>query len=439
MKNSFETGASENEETIDNRWYDRFKEIGSFEVTDLLVGDGQYRDGQKEQFLSGEIENPTLDYPVLDTLDLDNIENGLIELKKEIIDGESNGLVCQIYRWRLNEKIAEVRMLKATENKNDKKFLRYSEFIYGKPEQNIYLYTIQKVNKLVEQKIGNEDPDISGAAIRLKNIFQNDEVGSLNIEDYKIPVLELGENENGEFTAEEIKLAFEDALEEYQLEGWKVVIDVEGKYTAITTSQENKEIIVPENRKLSYKKLIALIRHEIGTHARRRENGERTKLKLLGLGLDRYLKGEEGIATYEEQKVKGLSDFSGFDSYLPISLAIGVDGHKRNFREVFEIMKDYYFVNSKKKKEEALVAAQDSAWKHCIRTFRGTTCATPGCCFTKDIVYREGNIGVWSVIHDNSGEEKRFFVGKYDPANERHIWILDQLGISEDDLKNLEN
>jgi hypothetical protein len=56
---------------------------------------------------------------------------------------------------------------------------------------------------------------------------------------------------------------------------------------------------------------------------------------------------------------------------------------------------------------------------------------------TRDIVYREGNIGVWRVVKNNPEEERRFSVGKYDPANPRHIWILEQLGISDEDLDNL--
>ena len=154
--------------------------------------------------------------------------------------------------------------------------------------------------------------------------------------------------------------------------------------------------------------------------------------------MDRYLKGEEGIATYEEQKIEGTNNFSGFDGHFAISLALGVDGKNRSFREVFEILKDFYFIRSKKEKKEALKSAEESAWNRCVRTFRGTTCKTPGACLTRDIVYREGNIGVWNVIRNNPEEEKRFSVGKYDPSNSRHIWILEQLRITEDDLKNLE-
>ena len=55
------------------------------------------------------------------------------------------------------------------------------------------------------------------------------------------------------------------------------------------------------------------------------------------------------------------------------------------------------------------------------------------------MIYREGNIGVWDVIRNNPDEMTRFSVGKYDPSNSRHIYVLDQLGISDEDLITLDS
>jgi hypothetical protein len=40
--------------------------------------------------------------------------------------------------------------------------------------------------------------------------------------------------------------------------------------------------------------------------------------------------------------------------------------------------------------------------------------------------------------NNNSPEQRRFMIGKYDPANARHIWVLDQLNITEEDFDDLE-
>ena len=169
------------------------------------------------------------------------------------------------------------------------------------------------------------------------------------------------------------------------------------------------------------------------------KNGERSKLQLLQLGLDRYLPGEEGLALHRQQAVEGAKDYAGFPGHFPSSLAKGLDEHEpRTFREVYEILKQYYILSEKNRTgEERERMAAELAWKSCVRRFRGTTGATPGAIFTKDIVYREGNIETYELINRKDHEQHRFMVGKYDPSNERHRWILDQLGISEADLENL--
>lgn len=162
---------------------------------------------------------------------------------------------------------------------------------------------------------------------------------------------------------------------------------------------------------------------------------------LLGLGLDRYEVGEEGIATLREQAIAGkVDDFAGLEGHLAISLARGLDGQPRNFRQVFASLEKYFifkFLLDGKTLPDAKAQAQNSAWNRCVRTFRGTDCATAGGCFTKDIIYRQGNIGVWEVIRQTPAEMARFNLGKYDPANPRHLWILDRLEITDEDLEQL--
>ena len=426
-------------EALDEIWYKRFEKFGAFQAYNYLDGNLDYRKQQKDQFLSRAIENPTLDYPKLENFDFEKTEQELLDLKKDVIQQEPNEIVKQAYRWRINEKIAELRMLRATKNGDNHRFFRYSKFIYGKPEENVHNYTLLKIKDVVEKQLTNPDEDIRLAAERLnKELFSNKEdlKSSVDIKSLDIKKSESVVN-SPLLSSAEISHAFEAALEQYKLDGWSVVIEAGGA-TAVNVNQEKKSVIVPEKMTAYQKEMEPLIAHELGTHALRRESGERTRLHLLGLGLDRFLKGEEGVATYAEQKILGAEDFAGLLGHLKTALAVGIDGKPRNFRQVFEILKDYSFIISKKEKDKALKAAQDAAWTSCVRSFRGTSCQTPGACFTQDIVYREGNIGVWNVIKNNPDEEKRFSVGKYDPANPRHIWILEQLGINESDLNDLE-
>lgn len=430
----------EKKEALDDRWYERFNTCGSFEDYDYLNGDRIARENQKDEFIQGKCENPSLDYPDLNKLDIAQKEQALLQLKKDIIEQERNGVIKQAYRCKINEKIAQLRMLRETKNGNDRRFAHYSRFIYGKPEKEIFNYTLTQIKKIIDKKINDPSENVRVAAKELldefSHFFQAEQPNITELKNFVKENTESGEFTDTEYNADEIKSAFEEALEKYKISGWNITIADKG--TSVSVSQEKKNVIIPLNRKMKEKKLKSLIEHELGTHVLRREKGERTKLKLLGLGLDRYLRGEEGIATFEEQKILGAKEFAGLSGHLAISLAMGMDGKKRNFRQVYEILKNYYFINSKKEESEAIKYAENTAWNRCVRTFRGTTCDSPGICLTRDIVYREGNIGIWDVVKNKPEEVKRFTVGKYDPINPRHIWILEQLGISDEDLEQLE-
>lgn len=430
---------SEKSKSLDENWYEKLKEMEVLSDIGYLVGNKEKRTAEKNKFISGEIENPNLDYPELDKLNFEEKEQKLLTLKRNILKQEKNETIKQLYRWKINERIAIIRMLKSSKNKDDKRFSKYSEFVYGKPEKEIYEYTLFQVKKIIDENLFSSDLQKKEAARKINielfdPLMNNENKLELKIEKSNIK----STDKETTYNAEDMKKEFEKVLEKHKITDWKIIIDEEEKITDINVFQENKTINIPKKLSLEETEFKGIIEHEIGTHVARREKGERSKLKLLGIGLDRYLKGEEGLATYAEQKLFGTSNFSGFEGHFAISLALGIDGKKRNFKEVFEILKNYYLLLSEKSQEKALKSAGNSAWSRCVRTFRGTTCQTPGACFTRDVVYREGNVGVWNVLRNDPKEAKRFSIGKYDPANPRHIWILEQLNITEEDLDSLE-
>ncbi|MEI6850607.1 MAG: tyrosine/phenylalanine carboxypeptidase domain-containing protein [Candidatus Saccharibacteria bacterium] len=441
--------------SYDDSLFESFSEIASLQAYEYLNGDKEYRAEQKRSFIAGEIENPTLDYPEVDLVALESTEDRLLLLKQEVIENEQNEVVKQAYRWRLNEKIAEVRMLKAVASGDMRRFKRYSEFIYGKPSEEVFAYTVNSVIEFAEVLLNSDDEDVRQTANELLSLLpRTDESQVSEIPDQATVLLardqtisEFGDlidipTDMTKLDADAIKSAFDIAIQRTGSEGWSVVIDDETSRTGISVDQEHMQVVIPGKRSVSLDELTKLIVHEIGTHVTRRANGERSQLKLLGLGLDRYESGEEGVATVREQSLSGeVSDFSGIDGLLAVGLSLGLDGQPRNFRQVYEILEKYYLLKNLtalKKVEEPLMKAQNTAYNRTVRTFRGTDCETPGVCFTKDIVYRNGNIGVWDVIGSNPDEMMRFNIGKYDPTNDRHLWILEQLGITDQDLAQLE-
>jgi len=141
----------------------------------------------------------------------------------------------------------------------------------------------------------------------------------------------------------------------------------------------------------------------------------------------------------EQSILKSTDRITWLERHLAISLACGLDGKKRDFREVFEIMQKFYYFQSLANgvlPEQAKTSSNNKAWTRCVRTFRGTDCSTKGKCYTKDIAYAEGNIGVWDVISKNPGMLAHVDIGKFDPTNPRHIWILVRAGILPGDIEN---
>lgn len=440
----------------DEQWFGDYKRDAGFESYTYLSGDQGKRNEQKKNFLSGEIGNPTLDYPQLDMEQLHIREQALVDLKRKILEQEEHPIVKQVYRWRLNEKIAELRMLQAAASSDAKKFDRYSQFVYGKPSTEIFQYTVNNLQDNIEAALSSDNEELQKAAGELRAIIpskQDQDIQGMNLPDEELvsSVQEKTQNdlsdliqlssEGDTLNDQDIAAEFQRALKTLKADGWTVIVDP--NKTNISADQETKTVRVPQGRTQNREKLQQLIGHEIGTHVARRVNGERSRLRLLGLGLDRYEKAEEGVATFREQALEGkVDDFEGFDGHFAISMAKGLDGKKRDFRETFEIMKAYFvFIQMQKGMDRAAAEldAQTTAWNRCVRTFRGTDCQTPGLVYPKDLIYREGNIGIWDVVSKNISVMETFSLGKFDPANDRHLWVLNQLNIQEEDLDDLEN
>ncbi len=450
------------QEAFDTRWFERFAEVGNFQAHEYFEGDKAVRAAEKETFLSGEVENPQLDYPKLDREVIASREQVLLGLKSEIIADEENSVVRQVYRWRINEKLAELRLMRAAIDGDMKRFKRYTEFIYGAPSEELAQYTINEAHELLEKGLNSENQRAKELSQELglllppqKNTFINrpgegaQRVVTENTQEEFSSLVVISEKEKGEkFSTEEIQREFERALREIAADGWIAMIN-RGSSAAVNTSQEEREVKIPEAKEIKLgKTLKGLLVHEVGTHVKRRVNGERTRLKLLSLGLDRYEGGEEGVARMREEAVKGkLEEFAGINYYLAGTLASGTLDQPRDFRKTFEIIVRYFelqnILKGKSTSEESRNKAQTSAWNTCVRMFRGTDTKTPGVFFTKDLIYREGNIAVWDTVTKNipgtnTPEMMRWSVGKYDPSNDRHIWILNELGITDTDLARLE-
>lgn len=484
-------------EALDKKWYEALEAATTIDSLKCMEGIKADRDRAQDRFLRGEDENPVLDYRLRTTDQIEQMkaqaqdaskidalyisaeqiqtkERELVELKATIRREETNEAVKKAYVWRINEKIAELRMLlqmvphekvkrgrRVLAKPDPYKFSRYCDFIYGQPSKAVFAHSVLELRSACEKAVDGDSPELQQAARDLLAVLPDTSSISYDPNEYRLPAESLvktvsektqaemagllsgvpNKPEGEKVVAKEIVAAFETALKELNAEGWRVVEDPNRKKMAV--SQSEKTVKVPPTRTDSAAKIRQLVAHEIGTHVARREHGDRSRLMLLGRGLDRYEKAEEGVATMREQGIAGeVKSFTRPDYHLAISLAKGLDGTPRDFRGVFTIMEKWWLfkkLQEGKPLETAKKEAANDAYDNCTRTFRGTDCQTPGACYTKDIVYREGNINVWRFLGKNPNDLLKLSLGKFDQSNERHLWILSQLGITDADLEELES
>jgi hypothetical protein len=231
------------------------------------------------------------------------------------------------------------------------------------------------------------------------------------------------------FEAGSIKEEFENKLREENIDNWSVII-TEDASISMSVDQGTRQVRISPDHKMRETKMRATIAHEM-VHIRRRENGERSKLKLLGLGLDKYAAGEEGVAQYEQAQIEGLRGFNT-GSYMAVCLARGMDGTPRDFRRLFEVYRDYGLTmfaraGSTSLQEGDMAGAENWAYSITSRAFTGTTGESPGMTYNYDLSYLPGAIGIIKMAANDNPEMKRFMVGKYDPLNPRHVKILNAL------------
>lgn len=487
----------ENNEPYDAVLYEKFLAAGGrVEAYELLQGDPIYRDEQKKIFLASKTDNPKLDYPLLDDeyvreqnaraeaegrperlLTLDEREKSLLRFKNQLLtqnlsqerDLDKAELVQQLYRWKVNEKIATVRMLKAAHDGDMRKFRHYNYYIYGAPEKDIFAYTVRRLKEQIEECNSSENEEIKKAAKDLESVLPEDVPTT---QAYQLPSPEIHQQIK-EFTQQElgflinlppgkeqletaeVQQAMEYALRTAGLKGWQVVADQRDN---MMVSHVDQTVYIPQGRTWLAQRVGELIAHEIGIHVQLAEKGKRSKLMLLGEGLDRF-DDTEGLTGMAEQGLREkLDEYSGLEPHLAVSLAFGIEEEKdgqrqvysprRDFRGVYEVMKKYYLLKDLLEREESRQSgrpylkegspeevAASEAWKRCVRTFRGSDCETSGTSLNKDIIYGRGNVLMYEVLNRDGDLMKKVMIGKYAPYRLRHVLILNM--ISDGDLETL--
>lgn len=416
---------------LDERWFSELRDIN---VSDLdlkwLTAFMRVTADEKVRFFQNEVENPEFTYAQ------DGDDEGVIEQYRTLLDAvethESNKTIRKLYRDKINAQINRVAMLQVSRAGDDQRFFDLSVKLYGKPKNPIFALVAEHVLLLVERPRSNAQ---EAAAKRLARIFSKIDRSEMALSQDILPP--PVEDEGHPLTAVEVAEVFQSVLDRHEINGWSLEVDTTGYRTRFSVLPDHKIINIPNDihlgsraRPLTQNRALAVAEHEVGVHVRRAFEGEKQRLQLLSAGLQGYLRGEEGLASYVQQQIEGATEYYGLDRYLAISVAIGMDGTKRDFRSVFGVVRDYYTLSFSPKTNEQRIALL--AWELTVRIFRGTTGQTPGLVYTRDQVYFEGNVGIWELLIERPHVFEQLFIGKFDPLAAEHVEALRDLDIITD-------
>ena len=397
-----------NTAAYDTEWFETYISKCSFDDINYIKFDQKNLQQQKELFFAGDIDEPTLLYKDFRK----QIANHKRELEnfREMIERDKNQLfaVRQIYYQKIAKQLNKIALLEAMYTGDDEKFTEISLKLYGELDKNL----VRKALSTLLMVAKNNGHVISSSMQELVTYFgasEEEPVASYEQLDKTKVVL----------SAEKIVEIFKENLRNKKIP-WQVRACNES--LVINVCYTDNTLYIPTSRRMTRVEAEALIEHEVNVHLQRYTNGSKSNLQLLSIGLDGYIKGEEGIATYKQCLID--KSLPSVDTYICIGLARGLyDGKAQSFREIFNFLKEYFQIIKTPENE-----IDDLAWKKTLRMFRGVTGKT-GACFTRGVIYFEGFVKIKEMIDSGHKEVDRFMVGKYDPSNLNHVGFLDELGI----------
>jgi hypothetical protein len=389
--------------------------------------------------------------------------NTLQQWKRDLIaDTTLDADIKQVYRWKVNEDIANLHMLEASRVGDMRNFRRWNEFIYGKLDEDVYRASLDWVAHDAEKLLASADhqkPAVQEAAQNVLNMLEgergyrellapDEETFNAVREDHMreggyYALLLAGVNipENGKISNEEGDRILAHVVR-HNLESDYEAEDSPGAAWSVVHGR--RKYRRPKAYNMVVKRFQGLgLGHEIGTHLLERMNGMRGPVRLMSRGLDRTELGGEGRAVVRE-----IVPYESFDEFgklvrwrdiLRRDIAIGYGSgigqdEPRTSQEIYQFMKTIdTMYQAKLTPDDAEVieekAHQKSGDLLAGRILRGVDGFKGGVYF-KDKVYAEGHVDAWlmAALHGpqaiSDGD-----LGKYAISNLRHIAFLQKMGV----------
>lgn len=425
-------------------------------------------DEQKAALINPNSEefNPDFDYPNLFDLDEETIAEKTAIIEEGLTSArtiENQGFIPSVLDGFVKEKatvgllnLQLLRLAQKIQVQNDEEkedltdeFMKLDEKITGSVDPVLYQGIVNSLHELSEKVV--ERPNLKKVVDELTGMLQEkggdtriaalpDEIFEQYQHAYKTLfggwLSRIIPQKEGLYAAEDMASIYSRAIDDMKMDqlGWKVEIDEDA--TSMRVSMEKKTVTVPSKRKpLSYEELVPKVVHEIG-HMIRGWNGSHISHRAEH-GLPDYLDAEEGLMSYGEQFISGKRQGNAtyIERYLGAGMMTGVDGVKRDFKQVFAVMwrARILLENSASLEditEEDIKSAREDSLMNAQRLFRGGDGKIPGVGWTKDKSYYEGSAKLTNFLvsfANRVGVENinMLFIAKFDPTNQRHSEYLE--------------
>jgi hypothetical protein len=366
--------------------------------------------------------------------------------------------VKQLYRWRINEDIANMYMIQASQRGDMRNFNRWNTFIYGEPNAQTYAGAIDWIMsdaETIEHDATNEQvkhaaqtvidmmpggrgdksvlvPDAETFAKVRADHFRPDGFFDEILEGVERPDVEVITQEEGTSIIDFIlKNNLGDLYERGRAAG-----------TAWSVNHQQQRFKQPDQFSMSWERFIGLpVGHEAGTHIKEAVNARMGRLGLMVWGLDRFEQGAENRALIREQvPYETFEQFAEqprwrfiLERKIAISYGLGLnEDAPHGSGEVYSLINAIeYMYQIAKTPDDPVRAKQDAQTRTdgiIIRALKGTD--GTGGAYRKDEIYLDG--GAWKTASERGvqavvdGDK-----GKYDIANDRHVDHLQRLGVLE--------
>src|SRR5437868_4206109 len=218
------------------------------------------------------------------------------------------------------------------------------------------------------------------------------------------------------------------------------VIDASGAAFAI--NRHKGAVESPAEYNWVLKRFIGLpLAHEVGGHELEYQNGSRQRLRLFGIGLDRYEAGNEGREVLREQlPYDTFGDFAKtlrwqdiMRRHFAVSLGAGLTGGPMTFSQAFEVVNAVDRLWERKKKGADIAQADAKADKRTwdllsTKVYVGTD-GSGDAVYMKNAIYLPGNVACWQAAEQTPELIEQGDLGKFDITNPRDIALAQKYGV----------